>query len=262
MSMNGIDISSWQSGIDLAKVPCDFVIIKATEGLTYVNPDCDRAYQQGLKLGKKLGVYHFAGKNGASQEAEYFVNNIKGYIGKALLALDWEGSGVSRGPAWAKEWLDRVRQLTGVKPVIYMNNGTVNGYDWSSVANGDYGLWNAGYYAGSTAMGYNPDAPIIGGTGARKFAALYQYTASGRLSGYSDDLDLNVFYGDRAAWDAYATGSPAGSGSGGTVVYTVKSGDTLSGIALKYGTTYQHLAQINGIANPNLIYPGQKIRIR
>lgn len=43
MSMNGIDISSWQSGIDLAKVPCDFVIIKATEGLTYVNPDCDRA---------------------------------------------------------------------------------------------------------------------------------------------------------------------------------------------------------------------------
>ena len=102
MSMNGIDISSWQSGIDLAKVPCDFVIIKATEGLTYVNPDCDRAYQQGLKLGKKLGVYHFAGKNGASQEAEYFVNNIKGYIGKALLALDWEGSGVSRGPAWAK----------------------------------------------------------------------------------------------------------------------------------------------------------------
>ena len=143
-----------------------------------------------------------------------------------------------------------------------MNNGTVNGYDWSSVANGDYGLWNAGYYAGSTAMGYNPDAPIIGGTGAWKFAALYQYTASGRLSGYSDDLDLNVFYGDHAAWDAYATGSPAGSGSGGTVVYTVKSGDTLSGIALKYGTTYQHLAQINGIANPNLIYPGQKIRIR
>ena len=108
---------------------------------------------------KNLGVYHFAGKNGASQEAEYFVNNIKGYIGKALLALDWEGSGVSRGPAWAKEWLDRVRQLTGVKPVIYMNNGTVNGYDWSSVANGDYGLWNAGYYAGSTAMGYNSGCP-------------------------------------------------------------------------------------------------------
>lgn len=43
--------------------------------------------------------------------------------------------------------------------------------------------------------------------------------------------------------------------------YVVKSGDTLSGIASKYGTTYQHLAQINGIANPNKIYPGQNIRI-
>ena len=46
------------------------------------------------------------------------------------------------------------------------------------------------------------------------------------------------------------------------VYYTVKSGDTLSGIASKYGTTYQHLAQINGIAKPNLIYAGQKIRVK
>ena len=45
------------------------------------------------------------------------------------------------------------------------------------------------------------------------------------------------------------------------VVYTVRSGDTLSGIAAKYGTTYQALANYNGIANPSLIYPGQKIKI-
>jgi len=43
--------------------------------------------------------------------------------------------------------------------------------------------------------------------------------------------------------------------------YTVKSGDTLSGIAAKYGTSWQHLAQINGLANPNLIYPGQVLKI-
>ena len=46
------------------------------------------------------------------------------------------------------------------------------------------------------------------------------------------------------------------------VYYTVRSGDTLSGIASKYGTTYQHLAQINGIANPNKIYVGQRIRVK
>ena len=43
--------------------------------------------------------------------------------------------------------------------------------------------------------------------------------------------------------------------------YTVKSGDTLSGIAAKYNTTYQELAKYNNISNPNLICVGQKIRI-
>ena len=43
--------------------------------------------------------------------------------------------------------------------------------------------------------------------------------------------------------------------------YTVQAGDTLNGIASKYGTTYQELARINNIANPNVIYPGQVIKI-
>lgn len=43
--------------------------------------------------------------------------------------------------------------------------------------------------------------------------------------------------------------------------YTVKSGDTLSGIASKYNTAYQKLAEYNNIANPSIIYVGQKIRI-
>lgn len=47
----------------------------------------------------------------------------------------------------------------------------------------------------------------------------------------------------------------------GETVYTVKSGDTLSGIALKYGTTYQALAAYNGISDPNKINVGQKIKI-
>lgn len=48
----------------------------------------------------------------------------------------------------------------------------------------------------------------------------------------------------------------------GAVYYTVRSGDTLSGIASKYGTTYQKIEQINGIANPNKIYTGQKLRVK
>lgn len=50
--------------------------------------------------------------------------------------------------------------------------------------------------------------------------------------------------------------------NGDVQYYTVKVGDTLGAIAKKYGTTYQKLAKLNGIANPNKIYPGQKIRIK
>ena len=53
-----------------------------------------------------------------------------------------------------------------------------------------------------------------------------------------------------------------GSSGTGATYYTIKSGDTLSGIASKYGTTYQKLAQMNGISNPNKIYAGQKIRVK
>lgn len=42
-----------------------------------------------------------------------------------------------------------------------------------------------------------------------------------------------------------------------TRTYTVQYGDNLSLIATKLGTTYQSLAQCNGLSNPNLIYPGQ-----
>lgn len=46
------------------------------------------------------------------------------------------------------------------------------------------------------------------------------------------------------------------------VVYTVKSGDTLSGIAKRYNTTVDKLVKDNGIKNANLIYVGQKIKIK
>lgn len=50
--------------------------------------------------------------------------------------------------------------------------------------------------------------------------------------------------------------------SNNVITYTVKRGDTLSGIAAKYGTTYQKIAKDNNIANPNKIYTGQKLIIK
>ena len=44
--------------------------------------------------------------------------------------------------------------------------------------------------------------------------------------------------------------------------YTIKSGDTLSGIAAKYETTVNAIAQLNGIENPNIIIAGDTIRVK
>lgn len=63
-----------------------------------------------------------------------------------------------------------------------------------------------------------------------------------------------------AASSTSSSSSDTSSG-GGETVYTVVKGDTLSGIAAKYGTTYQEIAKANGIKNPNLIYPGQQFKI-
>lgn len=46
------------------------------------------------------------------------------------------------------------------------------------------------------------------------------------------------------------------------VVHTVVAGDTLERIAQKHGTTWQAIAELNGIKNPNLIYPGLALRIK
>lgn len=317
MTMNGIDISNWQAGINLSNIAFDFLIARATEGIGCVDKYCDGYIQQAIKLGKPFGFYHFARPtNDPIREAEFFYNSCRGYFGKGIPILDWE-SGNTSNVTWAKRWLDRVYQLSGVKPVIYMSESVVNANNWSAVAAADYGLWVAKYRDNNPDYNYN-----MANAGSRphvkwwKFYCMWQWTSSGRLNGYNGNLDCDVFYGDRSTWDAYVGKSTSatkpqpkpvtktvdqladeviagqwGNGSdrkkrldaagydynavqqmvnqkmaakkqAAHVYYVVKRGDTLSAIASKYGTTYQRLAQINGIANPNRIYVGQKIRVK
>ena len=54
--LNGIDISNHQKGLNLASVPCDFVICKVTEGTTYIDRYCDGFIQQAINLNKKIRV--------------------------------------------------------------------------------------------------------------------------------------------------------------------------------------------------------------
>lgn len=54
----------------------------------------------------------------------------------------------------------------------------------------------------------------------------------------------------------------SGTGSSGQVYYTVRTGDTLSEIAVKYNTTVNALVRLNGISDPDKIYAGTRLKIR
>lgn len=212
---HGIDISSYQSGLNVAGLWADFVIVKATEDDDYVNPYMVSQANSTLGASKRLGFYHFARPGDAAEQANYFVSAVGALRAKATLWLDWEANAVPQGPGWAKTFLDTVRSLTGATPGIYMNDSAVNGYDWSAVA-ASYPLWYAGGpdYSDYGQSYSDPAVPSVSYWGQ---PLIHQYTEDGRLPGYNGTLDLNRLR-DRAAWDqmigggASATVSAAASG--------------------------------------------------
>lgn len=204
--MNGIDVASYQTGIDLTKVPCDFVIVKATQGTKYVNPDFKRACEQALKAGKLLGVYHYASSGGAKSEANHFLKTVQPYIGKAILVLDWEEEDNKNFPSekYAKNFLDHVRQQTGVIPFLYAGKYNVQRYGWATIAAAGYPLWAAQYKTNQpTTYQENPWTDDKG-FGAWSGCAILQYSSKGRLDNWGGNLDLNKAYINADTWKVFS----------------------------------------------------------
>lgn len=263
-----VDVASHQKGIVTGSIDCDAVICKATEGTGYVNPYCDEHYQSAKASGKLLGVYHYASGGNPESEAEFFINNVQGYLHEAILVLDWEsGDNAAWGDSnWVARFCAHVVALTGINPMIYVQRSAVG----QCLGLGDYGIWLAEYPDYALRGWGDYVEPNYSGD-----YAMHQFTSSGNIAGWGDVLDLSLFFGDANAWLAYAgaTGHPVPAPQpqpqtyvqpsvqpSGTT-YIVKPGDTLSGIASMYGTTYQSLAAINNIPDANKIYPGQEICI-
>lgn len=200
--LKGIDVSNWQAGINIFKLDdIDFVICKASEGDYFVDGECDKVIQDAIALGLCWGFYHFAGEGDAEKEAEFFISNCKNYFGHGIPVLDYENA---NGAAWCEKWLNKVHELTGIWPVIYMSASKLGEFEGSWVP--DYcGLWVAGYPEPITSW-TNTDIPYD--LGPWGFAALWQFTSSLRLDGYAGNLDGDYAYMDAEGWASYAGSVP------------------------------------------------------
>ena len=221
MTLNGYDLSAYQGALDPSQVPADFGTVKVTGGDGYVNPNARRQIAALRAAGKLVGIYHFA-RDGytnatAHSEAQWFLANAGDLVdGHTMVVLDWEGDNAT-DVAYAKAWLDEVAAATGVKPLLYASYATINAADWSPVANADYGLWESAYVLGYQQInGYNPPAGLAPIPYWNTLAE-WQYTSTGRLPGWPDNLDLDLFYGDASTWAAYAAKNGAVTPQGGGV---------------------------------------------
>ncbi len=171
--------------------------------------------------------------------------------------MDYEvfgGVGIEESNNIAQVFLESVRRLTNKEVVVYSDLSNAMDRFNRSIAD-NYELWLA-YYGD-----YNNLAGVE--TSWERWIGV-QYTDSGYVPGISGSVDRDlytesIFLSDTS--EIPNTPNPNDSINTESVFYTIQSGDTLSEIASRYGTTVQELVDINHLANPNLIYPGETLRI-
>ena len=190
----------------------------------------------------------------AESEAQHVLRLVKGYKLSYPIYLDLEEPGTHAGAVNRAKRFGDIIEAAGYWCGIYANlnwwNNYLPGLD-------RFTKWVAQYNSKCDYKGSGKD--------------IWQYRSDGNVRGISGDVDMNECYRDfPAEIQGSSTPAPAKPTQKPTPApvpaptakaHTVQPGETLSGIAAKYGTTYQHLAQINGIANPNLIYTGQVLKI-
>lgn len=206
--LHGIDISKYQGNVnfDTLKGAVDFVIIKASEGdpdpgqsvQQYEDPAFEHNQSEARRVGLLRGYYHFARPdyNDPIGEAIEFASAVGALQQGEIAFLDMETTTTKDVVSWSKQWLDKVTELLGVKPVIYLSESWVNSHDWSSVYSAGYGLWVAKYGVndGTVPSGVN--------TGIWPTAAFWQYTSVAQAAGIHP-VDADNFYGDASAFVRY-----------------------------------------------------------
>lgn len=188
--------------------------------------------------------------------------NLLGDQSYASVARKLQADGYATDPSYASSLIKLVEMynltqldniaFSGKQPVI--NNK--NDYNYSNSGNADS---SNGYYtvqSGDTLSGI-----------ALKFS-----TTSSKLAQLNSISNPNLIYvGQRLLVNQSSNSNSSSSGQSSSTTtnteasaasYTVKSGDTLSGIASQYNTTVNQIVSLNQLSNPNLIYVGQVLKLK
>ena len=270
MSIKGLDVSRFQGEVDWERVKAAgyrFAMLRAGYGDSTVDEQFRRNASECNRIGLPIGAYWFcyaATTENAAKEADSCIRTVSGYRLDYPVCYDIEQAsadyveklGISFTPALARElvksFCNRV-ESKGYFAMFYSNQSFFNAYLGTALAK-RYAFWYARY------------TDTFDGTDC----GIWQYTSAGRVPGISGNVDLDLAYVDypaviRRAGLNHLSGTapvpPAPSPAPQYITYVIQPGDTLSGIAQKYGTTVDALAKLNGISDPDKIYAGRTIRV-
>lgn len=267
MAEKWIDVSSHNGVIDWQKVKASGIagaVIRAGYGNSAEQQDAQFTanIKGALAAGLKTAVYWFSyacSVEDAQKEWAACKQIIDPYRGKICFAAsDYEYDSVRyfKSVCGAPPTNEQINSMVNV----FLNAVKADGWGTMLYTNNDY---RRNIFSGTTLAAWDiwladyngePDIPC----------AVQQTGSTGTVPGISGNVDTNLCF---KVFDApQQTSDPAASAPAATVPavpasYTVKAGETLSGIAARFGTTYQALAALNGLANPNLIYPGQVLKL-
>lgn len=184
--IRGIDVSKWQGTIDWDKVKADgiqFVIIKATEGTSYVDPNFKKNVEGARRAGLVIGAYHYAHPdNNPQKEVEFFIKTTANISLDLPPVLDLEvNKGLNKAAVtqFAVQWLTAMEERIGRRPIFYSYTSFIRDYIGTQLA--AWPLWIAHYEVLQ---------PSSNGVWSRW--DIFQYSSKGRVAGIHGNVDLNV----------------------------------------------------------------------
>lgn len=236
------------------------------DGFTYVSPVYSSQVKSGLDNGLRMHTYLWAENITSNEKADYFANVYLPLIETpkgSLVAIDVEAGTINND---AIIRLMYNIQKAGYTPEFYSYKPFIQsqGVDIKRIVEnfGDSSVWVAGYPTRD--LGVDPlfaYFPSLEGVG------IWQYSDNGELGGLDMNVDLTGVTKSGYSNDYVKPVVPTepvvepSQPINTSNVYTVQSGDTLSGIASTLGVSVDSLAVLNNITNPNLIYPGQVLNV-